>query len=207
VPPNRNLLRIPSPLVTVTLMAVAIDLGEVVWVVRGLGDAFSLSGCAERLETTVDELGYDTAEELLGATADHVIDEAIHHHPDTTHAGTCALLWAICERYLLAPQLGRYMSSHQWRTKAGRRLTQHLGGQSVEVDLVLGLMTAWWEPMIDPSNIVADPATGRPVDLGRVLAQHQSAIGRFDGRHFAEADDELRLWCIYSAVEALLVRD
>jgi hypothetical protein len=88
----------------------SIDLGEVVWVVRGLGDAFTLRGCAERLEVTPAELGYRSAQDLLVATADHVIDEAMAQHPGATHEQVCAMLWSICEKFLLAPNLGQTMS-------------------------------------------------------------------------------------------------
>jgi hypothetical protein len=153
---------------------------------------------------TLDELGFNTADELLAATADHVIDEALLRFPSDSTNEKSELLWSICERFLVAPRLGQRVSSEQWMSPAGRRLATRLGGPSVAVDLVLGLMTAWWEPIVDPATIVSDPSTGRPVDLGRVLAQHSSAIGRFGGRHFAEADDELRLWCLYASVASLL---
>jgi hypothetical protein len=184
----------------------AVDLDDVVWAVRSLGDGFSLSGCARKLSVTVADLGFSTSTDLMQATVDHVINRALDQQASDSHADVSAMLWSITETFLVAPELGRLASTLQWETPASRRLIERLGGQRVEVDLLLGLMTAWWEPMIDPNTIVSDPATGRPVDLTRVLAQHQSAIGRFDGRHFKEADDELRLWCLYAAVEALLVR-
>lgn len=183
-----------------------LDLDDVVWAVRSLGDAFSLSGCARKLGLPVADLGFSNSNELMQATVDHVIDRALDRQPSGSQVDVAAMLWSITETFLVAPELGRLASTLQWETPAGRRLIERLGGQRVEVDLLLGLMTAWWEPMIDPNTIVSDPATGRPVDLTRVLAQHQSAIGRFDGRHFKEADDELRLWCLYAAVDALLVR-
>jgi hypothetical protein len=185
---------------------VALDLDDVVWAVRSLGDAFSLSGCARKLGVRVADLGYATSADLMQATVDHVIERALDRQPSDSQADVAAMLWSITETFLVAPELGRLASTLQWETPAGSRLIERLGGQRVEVDLLLGLMTAWWEPMIDPNTIVSDPVTGRPVDLTRVLAQHQSAIGRFDGRHFKEADDELRLWCLHAAVEALLVR-
>jgi hypothetical protein len=183
---------------------VAVDLTEVISVVRSLGDEFSLSGCARKLGVEVGSLGYSSAERLLAATADHVIDQALSNHSGDGRDAKFAVLWDISERYLVARGLGRMMSSSQWDTAAGARLVAYLGGPCREVDLVLALMTAWWEPMIDPSSIVADPATGRPVDLGRLLSQHQSAISRFGGRHFADADEDLRLWCLYEAVTHLL---
>jgi hypothetical protein len=182
----------------------AVDLKEVVWVVRALGDGFSLSGCAERLGTTTAAIGYPNAHELLVATADDVIDEALALQPGATQPELCAMLWSIAEKFSLAPLLGRTVSSLQWETEAGVRLTKRLGGQSIEVDLVLGLMTGWWEPYLDPNAIVADPTTGRPIDLGRLLAQDRSALGRYTGRRLGEAVDELRLWALYSAVETLL---
>jgi hypothetical protein len=184
----------------------ALDLDDVVWAVRSLGDAFSLSGCARKLGVDVTDLGFSSSSELMQATVDHVINRALDRQTSDAQADVAAMLWSITETFLVAPELGRLASTLQWETPAGNRLIERLGGQRVEVDLLLGVMTAWWEPMIDPNTIVSDPATGRPVDLTRVLAQHQSAIGRFDGRHFKEADDELRLWCLYAAVEALLVR-
>jgi hypothetical protein len=182
----------------------AVDLKEVVWVVRALGDSFSLSGCAARLGTTTAALGYPNAHELLVATADDVIDRSLALHPGATQREICAMLWSIGETFNLAPRLGRTMSSLQWETAGGERLTKRLGGQSVEVDLVLGLMTAWWEPFMDPFAVVADPTTGRPVELGRLLGQDQSALGRYTRHRLTEADEELRLWSLYSAVEALL---
>jgi hypothetical protein len=183
-----------------------LDLDDVVWAVRSLGDAFSLSGCARKLGVEVVDLGYATSADLMQATVDHVIDRALNRQPSGSQADVAAMLWSITETFLVAPELGRLASTLQWETPSGSRLIERLGGQRAEVDLLLGLMTAWWEPMIDPNTMVSDPATGRPVDLTRVLAQHHSAIGRFDGRHFKEADDELRLWCLHAAVEALLVR-
>jgi hypothetical protein len=183
---------------------VAVDLTDVAWVVRALGDDFSLNGCARKLGVTVGELGYDSADALLIAAADYVVDQAITEYPGDRIDDRFAMLWMISERFLVARRLGQTMSTAQWRTPGGLRLMAHLGGERVEVDLVLALMTAWWEPIIDPSSIVADPNTGRPVDLGRLLSQHESAISRFGGRHFAEADEELRLWCLYEAVLHLL---
>jgi hypothetical protein len=182
----------------------AVDLKEVVWVVRALGEAFSLSGCAERLGTTTAALGYPTAHELLVATADDVIDTALALHPGETQSEVCAMLWAVGEKFCLAPRLGRTMSSLQWETAGGQRLTKRLGGQSIEVDLVLGLLTGWWEPFMDPHAVVADPTTGRPVNLRRLLAQDHLALGRYTAHRVADPDDELRLWSLYSAVEALL---